>query len=177
MACIITREQLLGEIINECNICLHLHSKISPDAQDFRPTPGQRSTLELLRYLSVCGIGSAQGAAMGDYAASAHIWQRNAEMTFEGFPAAMNQQIAELQELINGFTDDDFATRTAKFVTGETLPLGFLLVRSTLRWLTAYRMQLFLYAKASGSPELNTVNNWVGIDMPAEQPTEAAEAE
>ena len=32
--------------------------------------------------------------------------------------------------------------------------------------LVAYRMQLFLYLKACGREELNTMNLWVGMDQP-----------
>ena len=36
-----------------------------------------------------------------------------------------------------------------------------------LRCLIAYRMQLFLHAKASGASALTTWNCWYGVDAPA----------
>ena len=43
------------------------------------------------------------------------------------------------------------------------------MVNHVLGQLAAYRMQLFLYLKACGREELNTMNLWVGTDvsMPA----------
>ena len=49
----ITKEQLVASLQNEVRILLHLVSKIDRSQLNYRPTPGQRSTLELLRYLSI----------------------------------------------------------------------------------------------------------------------------
>ena len=44
------------------------------------------------------------------------------------------------------------------------LPLGAAILNGPAKWLAAYKMQLFLYAKASGAPELKTSNLWRGAD-------------
>ena len=41
-------------------------------------------------------------------------------------------------------------------------PLGRALLEMPLKWMTAYRMQLFLYAKAAGAVDLTTADNWRG---------------
>jgi hypothetical protein len=59
------------------------------------------------------------------------------------------------------------ASRPSCPVLGERYfdtTLGRALVETTLKWLTAYRMQLFLYAKASGNEKIGTANNWAGVD-------------
>ena len=172
MASIITRDELLEETLRECDVCIHLYGKIPAGAQDYRPTPGQRSTLELLRYLAVCGVAAAQSIAAGTFSGNP-TWKRSAEMTFEEFPAAMEQEKAEIAAIFAGLIDEDLATKTGQYVTGESFTLGRLWMKSVLKWLTAYRMQLFLYAKASGAHEIGTINNWVGIDMPVQEPAAA----
>ena len=47
---------------------------------------------------------------------------------------------------------------------GRKASCGFMLVSLVLKHYAAYRMQLFLYLKASGRAELNTMNLWVGMD-------------
>src|SRR5258708_23282840 len=45
-------QELIGSLQNEVRILLHLAAKIDRSQLDYRPTPAQRSTIELLRYLS-----------------------------------------------------------------------------------------------------------------------------
>ena len=56
---VLTKEELIGSLQNEARILLHLCSKIDPSILDYRPSPKQRSTIELLRYLSNMGPGPA----------------------------------------------------------------------------------------------------------------------
>jgi hypothetical protein len=51
----LTKAELIGSLQNEVRILLHLASKIDPVMLDYRPAPKQRSTLELLRYLTIMG--------------------------------------------------------------------------------------------------------------------------
>ena len=49
------KDDLLFEMLRECDVCIHLAGKLPPGALDWRPTPKQRSTLELMRYISFTG--------------------------------------------------------------------------------------------------------------------------
>ena len=51
------------------------------------------------------------------------------------------------------------------FGSGES-SRGVTIVNMVLAGHAAYRMQLFLYLKACGRDELNTMNLWAGIDAP-----------
>jgi len=50
-----TNQELISALQNEVRILLHLAGKIDPRKPDYRPTQKQRSTIELLRYLSIMG--------------------------------------------------------------------------------------------------------------------------
>jgi len=161
----IDRQDFLDSLLKECEICKHLYTKIAPDTFDFRPTPGQRSTLELLRYLAVCGSASMHVMTNGsDWSLwkpyTAHI----AEMPHEDFPAAMDRQAEVMKKIFLAIPDEDLRAKEVKHPTGTTMPMGVGLMRMTFSWLTAYRMQLFLYAKQSGAEEIGTSNNWAGMD-------------
>ena len=52
---VLTKSELVTSFQNEVRILLHLASKIDRAWLDYRPTPKQRSTMELLKYLSYMG--------------------------------------------------------------------------------------------------------------------------
>ena len=49
------RPKRLGRDLERHLILLHLASRINRSTLDYRPTPKQRSTLELLRYMGMMG--------------------------------------------------------------------------------------------------------------------------
>jgi hypothetical protein len=79
----------------------------------------------------------------------------------------MRRQREELAALLDGLSEDDLDGTEATLPWGEKVTLRRALLETTLKWLTAYRMQLFLYAKACGNHDIGTPNNWAGVDMPA----------
>lgn len=160
----IRKNDLLDSLLHECDIASHLHGKIPEGRWGYRPTPDQRSTLELLRYLAGCGIGSARAMTEGTWDGYKAAMDRAADMAPEAFPALMATQKDELRALFAGLDDDALSTQEATLPWGEKVTLGRALIETTLKWLAAYRMQLFLYAKASGNTAIGTANNWAGVD-------------
>jgi hypothetical protein len=152
-------------MLKECDICIHLFSKLNAEALDYRPTPKQRSTLELLRYLTHCGTSGVRMLVEGNYESFKAADAASAKMAAEEFPAAMARQKRELIELFDRITPQQFDTQQVKEPTGETVVLGRGLLDCPLRWLTAYRMQLFLYTKITSNADLWTPNCWMGADM------------
>ena len=47
---VLTKSELIASLQNEVRILQHLASKIDRAKLDYRPTPKQRSTIELLQY-------------------------------------------------------------------------------------------------------------------------------
>ena len=64
---VLTKEELIGKLQHEIHILLHLCSKIKPEMLDYRPTPKQRSTIELLRYLTVMGPALLPACQTGNF--------------------------------------------------------------------------------------------------------------
>ena len=49
---VLTKEELIGSLKHEVHILLHLASKVDKAKADYRPTPKQRSILELMQFLA-----------------------------------------------------------------------------------------------------------------------------
>ncbi len=171
------KDAILAGILNECDICTHLFTKIPEGTYDFRPTPDQRSMHELLQYLSYCGIGGTRAMAEGNWDGYQEVSERGKQMKPEEFPAAMERQKAELTEYFDGLTQEEVETRTATTPIGEELTLEQALFQLPLRWMTGYRMQLFLYAKQAGNKDIWTPNCWAGVDWDKPKPEELPDEE
>lgn len=135
---------------------------------DYRPTPKQRSLLELLQYLTIMApihLGGVMGKTF-DMAAWRAAWQsgeaKAAVLSLEEVKEAIAAQDALFTERLERCTDAELREEVEMF--GSKASRGSMIVALILTHLTAYRMQLFLYLKGSGREELNTMNLWVGVD-------------
>jgi hypothetical protein len=163
---VLTKSELIGSLKHEVRILLHLASKIDRTMLDYRPTSRQRSTIELLRYLSLMGPMLVKFAKSGAFDPA--VW------TVEEKAAAardFDQTIAVIAghgdlyaSLIGDMSDDDFRTEIEMF--GNKTTRGAFIVNLVLCGCAAYRTQIFLYLKACGREELSTLNLWAGTDAP-----------
>ena len=64
---VLTKSELIASLQNEVRILVHLAGKVEPQMRDYRPTPRQRSTFELLRYLTYMGPQLVTGAKRGGF--------------------------------------------------------------------------------------------------------------
>jgi hypothetical protein len=83
-------------------------------------------------------------------------------MNWEPAVAAIGRQSDEMTRCIGAWTDSEFRSEINVF--GNVTTRGAALVNMVLCGYAAYRMQLFLYLKAMGREELNTMNLWAGAD-------------
>ncbi len=158
----LTRQDLLDSMLHECRVAQHLFRKLPAGSLGYRPTRSQRSTLELLRYLSFVGVAIADYVLNGDPKGYQARVKRAAAMPGRAFPRAMSRQMRELKTLLAGIPEKDFRTRRVTLPWGRKGRLGSMLVETSLKWLVGYRMQLFLYAKARGASKLGTPDCWLG---------------
>jgi hypothetical protein len=168
---VLTKEELIASLQDEVRILLHLASKVDRSRLDYRPTPKQRSTLELLQYLSIMGplqVGLIKAGTF-DRATLSAVWgpaeTAAKDMTFDELVWAIEKQSDQYDELLRDWTEADFRGEIDMF--GRQASRGSLLVNLVLGAHAAYRTQLFCYLKSSGREELNTMNLWAGVDGPA----------
>lgn len=160
----ITNGQLAQSLARECDIIVHLFSKISPEAYDYQPSAEQRTTLQLLRYVAICASAGIHCMVHKDWKRFAEYRERVQEMPAAEFPAAMERQKQEILDFFASTPEEVLRTQETIMPFGTVLPLGLGILEGPLKWLTAYKMQLFLYAKASGATQLKTSNLWRGVD-------------
>jgi hypothetical protein len=163
---VLTKEELIASLQNEIRILLHLAGKIDRAHLDYRPTPKQRSTIELLRYLSVMGPTLIPLIKTGVFDGTA--WQAAhsaaSGANFDQVLSAIEKQRSGYAELLRGWSGDEF--RGEIEMLNRKTSRGSLIVNLVLCAHAAYRTQLFLYLKACGRDELNTMNLWGGVDAP-----------
>ena len=165
---VLTREELIASLQNEVRILVHLAGKVDKSKLDYRPTPKQRSTLELLQYMAIMGPTQVAVIKAGafDRAALSAAWSpaeaAAKAMSFDQVVSAIQKQSDEYARLLSGWTEADFRSEIDVFGTKSTC--GSLLVNLVLSGYAAYRTQLFCYLKSCGREELSTMNLWAGVD-------------
>ena len=164
---VLTKSELIASLQHEVRVLLHLASKIDRATLDYRPTPKQRSTIELLKYLSVMGPALVQAAQAGTFDPA--VWtvaeKAAAARDFDQTLAAIAAHADTYAALIGKMSDADFRTEIEMF--GSKTTRGAFIVNLVLCGCAAYRTQIFLYLKACGRDELSTMNLWAGVDAPA----------
>jgi hypothetical protein len=164
---VMTKPELIASLQHEVRILLHLASKIDRTKLDYRPTSKQRSTLELLQYLSLMGPEIVKAVKAGAFdgaswtAAEEAAARRNFDETLEIIQGQSDGYARELGDM----TDVELREEIEMF--GQRTSRGACLVTMLLCGCAAYRTQLFCYLKACGREELNTMNLWAGTDAVA----------
>lgn len=156
---------ILNSIEREFKVVKRLYSLIPPGKKDFSPQEGMRTMEELLRYLTWASVSSIDYYSMEDNSKAGSNFKKYYEeaekVTFDSFPEAVEVQIEKLREVLNKFSDEDIETKTVILPWKEEMNLGQAIISTSFAWLAAYKMQLFLYLKLSGQPELDTMDCWV----------------
>jgi hypothetical protein len=167
---ILARSELIAALQHEVRILLHLAGKVERSMLDYRPTPKQRSTLELLQYMAIMGPTQLAVIEAGhfDRPTLSATWtpaeERAAKMSFEEAVAAIGAQADDYARCLGAWSDDDFRQEVDMF--GQKSSRALLVLTLILNGHAAYRTQLFLYLKACGRHELSTMNLWGGQDTP-----------
>jgi len=164
---ILTTSEFVVAMQNEVRILLHLAGKINRAELDYRPTPLQSSTLELLQYLSMMGPELVRSTLAGAFDADAWTAAEHAAASheFDDAVATIALQSDVYGTLLANVTNEELRTEMELF--GDAASRGSFLVNLVLGSCIAYRMQLFLYLKSCGRAELGSSNLWYGVDAPA----------
>lgn len=165
---VLTKDELISALQNEVRILVHLAGKVDQSKLDYRPSPTQRTTLQLLQYMAVMGPTQIAVIQTGtfDRPTLSALWAPAEAvaktMTFDQAVAAIEKQSGQYASLLGAWSDADFRANMDMFGTKTTR--GALIVNLVLGGHAAYRTQLFCYLKACGREELNTMNLWAGSD-------------
>lgn len=163
---VLTKSELIEQLQHEVHILLHLADKIDRGKLDYRPAPKQRSTLELLQYLSFMGPEIMKDISAGKFDPPSWTVAEKAAAgrDFDQTLAVIASQRQGYADTLNAWSDADLRTEVEMF--GRKASRGSMVVSIVVCGCAAYRTQLFLYLKACGRAELSTMNLWAGADAP-----------
>ena len=162
---IMTKAELMSALKHESKIVLHLAGKCDRKQLEYRPTPKQRSTMDMLRYLSMMGPEIVRYAfsptpGFDDWTKAV---EATAKLDYDGVVKQIAALPATYEKMLGGVADADFRTEIKDF-EGQPTSRGAFLVELALCGHAAYRTQLFLYLKSCGQEGLDSSDLWNGVD-------------
>lgn len=161
----LTKSEFLATLKRETRILSHLAGKLRDSHLGFRFTPPQRSTLELLQYLTIATEAGLGWHLNGSWEHWDALEARAETVTLASFPAALKSQERTVARLLKPVSERAFLTRRVKRMMGRgTTTLAGALADTTVTMAVGYRMQLFLQAKAAGLHGLGSSDLWDGRD-------------
>jgi hypothetical protein len=164
------KEYIVDAMIKDLTICQHLYEKIPEGAMDKRPREGMRSTRELLSYIAFIGGASVETYINAGWAKEENIIRMKTirdtvnKIDPSEFVAILEEEKKKIANALDPLTDDDLLTMETTHPWGEKVKLIEALLNNSLKYLAAYRLQLFMYAKMWGA-EIGTANAWRGVDV------------
>jgi hypothetical protein len=159
----LSKEEFIAIVIRDLEILKHIHSKILPGTENYRPTEKQRSILELLQYLGYAYTGGVEAIVTGDGGAFAKHGAEGPNITVENFPSYIDKGIEAVKMSIGAMTEEDMQAPLSLFGAPEQ-PKKYWMMELLLKSVVAYKTQLFLYIKATGNDSIGTSNLWQGMD-------------
>jgi hypothetical protein len=158
----ITKEQYLESLSKELSIIKHLAEKIKPEQLAHKPTEPQRTLQELMHYLGYIFVVGAEMVITGDK--NSYEKHSKGEMpTVENFGDIIDKEEARFMELVSPMSKEELEEEVDMWGRKQSRAMHLF---GLLRMASAYKMQLFLYMKQSGTSEIGTMNLWAGMDQP-----------
>lgn len=163
------KQHLQNAIVKEMEICQRLYTKIPQDKMDFRPTAETRSVFELLQYLSFAGTAMLNYWLKEEDPNFGTFWGRLSttakQMQQEQFLPVMDDQIQMVKNLFDQINEEDLLQKEVSYPWGVKAPLGEAIITTSVKWMAAYKLQLFLYLKQCTDQKLGTADAWVLTDL------------
>jgi hypothetical protein len=83
------------------------------------------------------------------------------QVSEDEFLAAMDKQINEVNELFSNISENDLFEKEVAYPWGAKASLGEGIINTSIKFLTAYKLQLFTYIKLCTDQQLGTADAWV----------------
>lgn len=159
-----TKEEIWNSFSNDFRIIKHLAEKAHADTHNYKPTESQRTTVELMQYISIMGSGILDTILTGKQETFASYVEKGKSVTAENFIQMLETEEREMKEIFAKFDDAELEKELSLWGMTQKKSLFIL---NLVKIVASYKMQLFLYVKAAGVSNIGTSNLWAGMDMPA----------
>lgn len=150
---------------NEIRIIKHLSEKVVEEQMSWKPTDGQRTMGELMKYLTHIFVMGADSVATGDGEAYKK-YVETPSPTRDDFGAMMDEQLEKFLGFVEPLSEEDMKGEINMWGRTQSRAMHLLGLLSVA---SAYKMQMFLYMKQTGMTHLNTMNLWAGMDTPPKE--------
>lgn len=157
----LSKNDLRDSIVNEFKIIKQLVGKLPEGSGEFRISPEQRSTTELLRYICVMGPGTLHAANDNNFGWIGANAPKLESVEVADMPAELDRAIGEIESVFAGWSDEDFDTRAVSIEGMGDWTLKGWLLNTTQKFTPAYKLMLFNHAKAAGNTEIGTFDAWM----------------
>lgn len=159
------KQHLIQNLQREIFLLKQLAPLIEEKDLDFRPAEKMRNTLELMQYLSGVGATMLRWFVKNDLTPEewVKIREHRKTLTRENFKDRLDQQMEEILMYMNMITEEDLNKMEVELPSKEKMTLGTAIINAPIKWLAAYRYQLFTYLKMNGRPDLGTKEAWTVI--------------
>ncbi len=156
------KQHLLQNLQREIFLLKQLAPFIEERDLDFRPAEKMRNTLELMQYTSGVGATMMRWFVKNDLTPEewVKIREHRKTLTRENFKERLDEQMEEIVKYMNMITEEDMNTKEVELPSKEKMVLGTAIINAPIKWLAAYRYQLFTYLKMNGRPDLSTKEAW-----------------
>ncbi|MBS1515854.1 MAG: hypothetical protein JSS63_12525 [Bacteroidetes bacterium] len=158
------KQNIFNVIEKEIGVLKALHSKITPEMLSFSPYEGMRTTEEILQYLTWVSSATLSFFLLEDKSKADDVftnaYENSKSATYENFKQRMGAELIKMKELFEQFTEEDLLTREVLLPWQQPMILGQALMETIIKWLSGYKMQLFIYMKQNGI-KLDTGDCWI----------------
>ncbi len=156
------KQHLLQNIEREYKLLKQLIPLIEEKDLNFKPTDKVRTTMELMQYLSTIGATMLRWFLVNDLTKEEFLKIRayRETLTLKDFGSRLDKQLEEIKNYFDTFSEEDLLTKEIELPWKEKMILGTAIINCPIKWLATYRMELFLYLKINGRPEISTKEAW-----------------
>lgn len=160
------KHHLLQNLQREIFLLKQLAKFIDEKDLAFRPNEKMRSTYELMQYLSNIGANMLRWFVKNDLTPEewVKIREHRKTLTLENFQERLDEQMENIKMYMDMISEEDLNTKEVELPSKEKMVLGTAIINAPIKWLAAYRMQLFVYLKMNGKLELSTKEAWTLIE-------------
>jgi len=160
------KKQLLFNLERELELLKQIAPLIEERDLQFRPTEKVRSTLELMQYLSGVGATMMRWFVKNDLTPEEWLKIREYRKTVNigNFRDRIDEQIKQIREYMDMIPEEELFTKEVELPSKEKMLLGNAIINAPIKWLAAYRKELFLYLKMNGRHDISTKEAWTILD-------------
>ncbi len=148
-------------LIHEYKVIKQLVTKLPEGSEDYRISEGQRTTIELLRYLTLIGPAAVHAGLDNGFSWFGANAAASEGLGLAEIPSHLDGAMAEIAGLLDRMSDEDFANKAVSVEGMGDWTMQTWLLNTACKFVPAYKLMLFNHAKAAGNSELGTWDAWL----------------